>query len=156
MGPCCLFNCYFHTGIKEKFHTRKQNNDKKTIQILILLSTMGVGAVVVCWLWIERSLVQILHWPNMNFSGHKKLIWLRLHMTKVWIDSLRGQCLCKFDIPWCHMLTLQRNIFHRETGTLVSLCSRMIRQSYIMSKCWMTELLKAALTNLISFTFSGG
>ena len=27
-----------------------------------------------CRLQIERSMVQILHWPNVNFSGHNKCI----------------------------------------------------------------------------------
>ena len=33
---------------------------------------------------------------------------LKLHSTKVWTVILRGQCLFKFDIPECFMLTAQK------------------------------------------------
>ena len=44
------------------------------------------------------------------FESYTGLIWislgtrnesLRLQSTKVWIGSLRGHCLCMFDITWC-------------------------------------------------------
>ena len=30
------------------------------------------GSAFACRLQIETSVIRILHWPNMNFSGHKK------------------------------------------------------------------------------------
>ena len=43
---------------------------------------------------------RILLWPNMNFSGHKKLI-SKAALDPGMIDTMRGQCLCKFDILVC-------------------------------------------------------
>ena len=45
----------------------------------------------------EKSVVWILHWPNVNFSGHK-----------VWIGTLRWLCLCKFDISGRRMMAAHK------------------------------------------------
>ena len=47
--------------------------------------------------WFESYTGLILLWAQKNKS-------LRLHSTKVWIGTLRGQCMCKFDIPGRRML----------------------------------------------------
>ena len=75
-------------------------------------------------LQINRSLVRILHWPNMNFSGHKK--WtLRLHSTKVWIGALRSlPRSVQVWYSWARYVGCTQNqewnSFPRKTQTLVS------------------------------------
>ena len=119
--------CFFLWHQARMIALENWNNKKKTTN----------GA---CRLFKESE-VRILHWPNVNLSGHKK--WIsRLHSTKVWNGTLRGLCLCKFDIPGCRMLAAHKTgseiVSQGDPNALVSKCSPMSKG------CWTAELLKVA------------
>ena len=77
----------------------------------IVQQQLHVDPVVAYSTAIERSLVRILQWPTVKFSWHKKCTSEAIHhSTKVWIGTLRGLCLCKFDIPGRRMFATHKPV----------------------------------------------